>query len=261
MRYGIEGVRRFGAARAAGYRAGDLTYVFNICNGFDRQLRDAGHTRAFYWANDACWETDLRSSDLGGADGNWSDDVDVFFILTHGRMNNGVASLLYNTKADSWEARSDMWRLGDRFIEWLFIYGCHTIDIEDPTSHWDVFQRLHHFCGSWGDMWDGITTDEVGEDVADNLTDGYSVVGSWIDGVSDWWVNNHAAVVASERQSTWNGGNIDWSNTTMNRDHVWGHGVVVGDVRPRDKYWLSWVFVLPLDIRVSGGGWRVLNHV
>ena len=41
-RFGIEGIRRFGAARAAGFDADDLTYVFNICNGMDDQLRDAG---------------------------------------------------------------------------------------------------------------------------------------------------------------------------------------------------------------------------
>jgi Family of unknown function (DUF6345) len=74
-RFGVEGVRYFGAARAAGFGASDLTYVFNICNGLDEQLRDAGHTRAFYWANNDCWETDLRSSGMGGDDDNWADDV------------------------------------------------------------------------------------------------------------------------------------------------------------------------------------------
>jgi hypothetical protein len=80
----------------------------------------------------------------------------------------------------------------------------------------------------------------VGEDVGDNLTDGDTVKDAWIDGVSDWWVDNHPIVVSAERLSTWNGGNYDWPNTTLDRDHLWGHGTTVSDILPADKYWLSW---------------------
>jgi hypothetical protein len=169
-RFGIEGIRYFGALRASGVAsADDLTYVFNICNGLDGQLRDAGHTRVFYWANDDCWEIDLRSSSMGGIDDDWSDDVDLFFILTHGNHSSGNALLAYNVNRNDWLGNSSQWRLGNDNIEWLLIYGCHTIDLGNPLSFWNIFQRLHEFCGAWGDMWDGITTDEVGEDVGDNL--------------------------------------------------------------------------------------------
>ena len=89
-------------------------------------------------------------------------------------------------------------------------------------------------------MWDGITTDEVGEDVGNNLADdGDLVSSSWIDGVSDWWVDNHPIVIAAERKETYNGGNFDWPNTTMYNDHFWGHGTN-SDIFPGDMYWLSW---------------------
>ena len=48
--FGIEGVRHFSHARAAGVGAEDLTYVFNNCNGMDNALRSAGHSRAFYFS-------------------------------------------------------------------------------------------------------------------------------------------------------------------------------------------------------------------
>ena len=67
-RFGIEGIRYFSNARAAGVStAGDLTYTFNRCNGLDDELRAAGHTRSFYWANTDCWETDIRDTDSGEA--------------------------------------------------------------------------------------------------------------------------------------------------------------------------------------------------
>ena len=45
-RFGVEGIRYFNHARAAGVStAGDLTYTFNRCNGIDQKLRSAGHTR------------------------------------------------------------------------------------------------------------------------------------------------------------------------------------------------------------------------
>jgi hypothetical protein len=240
--FGIEGIRYFSNLRASGLvkKAEDLTYVFNICNGLDEQLGDSGHTRRFYWANRDCWESDLHSSGLGGDDDQWADDVDLFFILTHGNNDSGNAILAYDVNINAWIGNSSNWRLGNSNVEWLLIYGCKTIDKDNPLSFWNVFQRLHEMCAAYDNMWDGITTDEVGEDVGDNLTDGDAVVDAWIDGVSDWWVDNHPMVLAMERQSTWNGGSFNWPLTTLNRDHFHGHGTTVSDIFPADKYWMSW---------------------
>jgi hypothetical protein len=241
--FGIEGIRHFSHLRASGEaeKADDLTYTFNICNGLDDQLRDAGHTRAFYWAETDCWEKDLRDSSLGGIDRDWADNVDLFFILTHGGFWDGRGHLGYDAEEDKWLGDQNDYRLGNNWnLEWLLVYGCETVNRDDPLHLWDIFQRVHQYCGVYDSMWDGSTTDEVGEDVGDNLTDGKSVTSSWIDGVSDWWVDNHPIVVSAEVESTWNGGSFDWPNTTQTRDHLWGHGTTVADVGPADKYWLSW---------------------
>jgi hypothetical protein len=241
--FGIEGIRHFSHLRSSGTvsKAEDLTYVFNICNGLDRELRNAGHVRRFYWAETDCWEIDMQDISLSGIDDDMADDVDLFFILTHGTHTDGNARLAYDIQRDDWIGSSADWRFGDNWnLEWLLIYGCQTIDRGNPASFSNIFQRLHMFCGAWGDMWDSITTDEVGEDVGDNLTDGKTVAASWVDGVSDWWLDNHPIVLAMERESTWNGGNFDWPNTTMNRDHLSGHGTTVSDIYPEDKYWMSY---------------------
>jgi hypothetical protein len=240
--FGIEGIRYFANLRATGLvsKAEDLTYVFNICNGLDSELRSAGHARRFYWANRDCWEVDLHSSALGGADDDWADDVDLFFILSHGNHDAGNAILAYDINVNEWIGNSGNWRLGNVQCEWLLIYGCKTVNLANPLSFWDVFQRLHQLCAAYDNMWDGVTTDEVGEDVGDNLTSGDTVATSWIDGVSDWWVDNHPIVISAERASTWNGGSPDWARTTLNRDHLWGHGTTVSDISTADKFWLSW---------------------
>jgi hypothetical protein len=116
-RFGVEGIRYFNHARAAGVStAGDLTYTFNRANGIDGKLRSAGHTRAFYWANTNAWETDIRDADKGGDDVNWVDDVDLFWIETHGNHEaDGRARLLYDTAQTNWRTFSDQWQLGENW--------------------------------------------------------------------------------------------------------------------------------------------------
>jgi hypothetical protein len=111
-RFGVEGIRYFGHARAAGIStAGDLTYTFNRCNGLDQKLRSAGHNRAFYYSNTSCWETDIRDNDQGGSDKAFADDVDLFWIETHGGHDaNGRARLLYDTPKSNWRTTSDKWQ-------------------------------------------------------------------------------------------------------------------------------------------------------
>ena len=241
--FGIEGIRNFSHLRASGAvsKADDLTYTFNICNGLDRELRSAGHTRSFYWAQTDCWEKDLRDTTRGGIDRDWSDNVDLFFINTHGGFWDDRGHLAYDVAADNWVGDQIDYRLGNNWnLEWLLVYGCDTINRADPLHLWDIFQRLHEYCGAYDSMWDGLTTDECGEDVGDNLTSGRTVCAAWIDGVSDWWVDNHPMVVAAEVAATYNGCDFDWPNTTLNRDHFWGHGTTVGDISSASKYWLSW---------------------
>jgi Family of unknown function (DUF6345) len=206
-----------------------------------QKLRHAGHTRSFYWAQTDCFEKDLRDLTRGGIDNDWSDNVDLFFINTHGGFWDGRGHLAYDVAADNWIGDQNDYRLGDNWnLEWLLVYGCDTINRDNPLHLWDAFQRMHEYCGAYDTMWDGTTTDECGEDVGDNLTSGHTVCYSWIDGVSDWWVDNHPMVLAAEVAGTYNNGNFDWPNTTLNRDHLWGHGTTVGDIWPADKFWLSW---------------------
>jgi hypothetical protein len=241
--FGIEAIRYFSNARAAGVStAGDLSYTFNRANGFDEALRDAGHSREFYWADTDCFEDDIRDSDQGGNDADWVDNVDIFWIETHGNHTaDGQARMLFDVKQKNWRTFSGTWELGENWnAEWILAYSCKTVDLANVTGLWNIFAGMHIYCGAWDNMYDGTTTDECGEDVADNLTDGDSISESWIDGVSDWHVDNHPITVCVGNAATWNDGNIKWNLSYLNRDHLWGHGNVDPDLPPDEQACLLW---------------------
>jgi hypothetical protein len=56
---------------------------------------------------------------------------------------------------------------------------------------------LRYALGSHDKLYDGTTTNETGEDFADNLQKGYSILYAWKDANSDWWVDNDVTVVAT----------------------------------------------------------------
>jgi hypothetical protein len=229
--FGIEAIRHFSHARAAGYNVGDLTYTFNRSNGLRSQLLGSGHTQQFYYADTSCWETDLRDNDQGGSDRIYADKVDLFWIETHGGNDNGSPILQYDIEQKKWQGSAKQWQLGENTqgAEWIMAYSCNTTEKDKVGGLWNIFAGLHLYCGAYESMYDGPTTDECGEDVGDNLTDGETVCESWIDGVSDWWLDNHPIVVCSANAFVYNNGNIRWNQSYLNCDHLWGHGMVLPD--------------------------------
>lgn len=205
-------------------------------------LREAGHVRAFYWSNTDCWEIDVRDDDRGGQDRDWVDDVDLFWIEAHGnRTSDGQAQMLFDTPQTGWRTFSGDWQLGENWnAEWIMAFSCKTVNRNLLTGLWNIFAGLHIYCGAWDNMYDGITTDECGEDVADNLVDGHTVSHSWHDGVSDWAVDNHPITVCVGDAATWNGGSINWGLSFLNRDRLWGHGTVMADLPPSRQACLLW---------------------
>jgi hypothetical protein len=149
--------------------------------------------------------------------------------------------MLYDVPQKNWRTFSGTWQLGEDWnCEWVMAYSCDTVDLNNVGGIWNIFAGLHMYCGAWGLMWDGPTTDECGEDVGDNLTGGDTVAHAWIDGVSDWWVDNHPITVCVGNSATWNGGNINWSLSYLNRDHLWGHGNVDPDLPSNQQACILW---------------------
>jgi len=231
--FGIDAIRYFANARAAGFDVHDLSYTFNRSNGLSSKLRNSGHQCKFYWGNTDCWETDLRDADQGGDDTTYTDSVDLMWIETHGNhTDNGQAYMVFDTPQTAWDTYSGQWQLGELYgnAEWVMAYSCNTVDRNNILGLLNIFAGLHIYCGAWDSMYDGTTTDECGEDVADNLVHGHTVSQAWHDGVSDWYVDNHPITVCVGDAATWNNGDVRWDLSYLNADHLWGHGQVLADL-------------------------------
>jgi Family of unknown function (DUF6345) len=242
---GIEYLDHFSDVRAAGVigdGAQDLSCPYYIANWFGPGMAEAGHPVKFLRSNHATAELHLRDAASGGDDDTNADSVDLYLIITHGHYETETkqAFLLFDSPMNDWFSFSHDWRFGDGCnLEWLLIYGCHTVDIDHVGDHRHIFRRLHLMCGAYGSMWDSPTTDEVGADTAENLTSGMLVSDSWGEGVSDWYVANHPIVVSVERRETWNNGNVRWVDTVIGCDHVWGEGYTSQDIAPADQFWMA----------------------
>jgi hypothetical protein len=159
----------------------------------------------------------MNAISIGGDDNKYADSVDLYFIISHGDYTNGELLLLFDTKVDDWFGHSKTWKFGDTCnMEWLLIYSCDSIDGDHVQQHLHLFRRMHLFCGSYGDMFDSFTIDEVGEDSANNLTSGKTVTDSWEmacrtggSPIIRWF--------SVENRISYNNGDVDWE-ATMIRD-------------------------------------------
>jgi hypothetical protein len=232
-----------------------------MCYSFANGLLKSKHSISFFKPDEQCNEIDLRDKIIGGNDDKCAETVDLFLIATHGNNDGNNIILAYNTMKEFWLGNSRNWRLGNsnRRLKWLLIFGCKTINRDLVTGVSDVFQNLHQICGAYDNIeytvyyriekkGQGKTEfieihdlDAVGEELAENLTDGRSVADSWIYASS---YHNHGLfpmiVVAAERKETYL---TNWQRTTMNRDHLSGEGETVSNIPAADVYWLSYVWL------------------
>lgn len=243
---GVEYIEHFGHVRATGNITSggqDLATPYYIAEWFAPTLGNAGHEIRFLRRDQAVAERHMRDLSRGGADVSHADRVDLYLVITHGKYEDHRVSLLYDINLDDWFGRSSDWRFGDNCnMEWLMVYGCHSIDGDNLLDHHPIFKGMHLFCGAYADMYDSWTLCEAGADIADNLTCGKPVSEAWCDGATDWFIENHPMAVSVERQETWRNGNPDWPNTVIRSDHLWGHGTTRNDILPTQQFWMTAVW-------------------
>jgi len=212
---------RFGAMCQADFQnnwQATLSYVWNRCGGFCDELDDTD-TKVFYYnlhGAECAWES--------GCDQSYLDNVNLFYASTHGGAwsdRSVWAMWNQNVLADSTNMR-----LGDEAygLSILATYACKTLKIDDGkgwTRMGPIFRGgLRYAAGSHDLLYDGYTTDETGEDFADNLQSSDTIKYSWKDGNSDWNVDNDAAVMAVGADSSECASrrdNMKWQNYTSYR--------------------------------------------
>jgi hypothetical protein len=192
---------RFGA-RCQSQFQGDwqkpLTYAYERCSWFVDELDDTD-TRVFY-------------QDLKSARNRFSscdhcsagvDTVRLLYVHTHGGVKGVDARLAMQENDSLARSSSDGWRFGDEATRVAFFaqYACKTLSDGDDEmwSRWRKAFRggLLLALGSHDKLWDGVTTNETGEDFADDLQDGKTVKWAWFDGNGDWWSDQDVKIVAT----------------------------------------------------------------
>jgi len=172
-----------------------LKYAWNNCSGFKNTI---GNNQFYY--------------NLAGAEPYWEtardqlepETVDIYYSETHGGAWNGRA--VWAMWDDGSLASSNQMMLGNenQGLSILSTYSCATLKHDGIVSRYDSVMAggLRYTTGSHDKFYDGITTDEVGEDYADNLNDGDTIRYAWRDGVSDWYHAQDATVLTTGRTST-----------------------------------------------------------
>jgi hypothetical protein len=215
LTYGLSYINTFTSCDAL-CQEGQLRWADDQINQLDTQLRKAGMTKQFKYANTMVQSTDIVEDYYGGYDRIYGDNVHLYAITTHGGTNNGVYSAVYCSSGNpnsysSCLAKSNKMILGESNnnfnntysshvgkLRWLILSTCHSMD-ESPMSLWsNTFNfGLDYLLGYKGTMRLGETTDECLADFARNAFGGESKFKKvWFSANDDWWIDNTAGVFA-----------------------------------------------------------------
>lgn len=134
------------------------------------------------------------------------DDVDLLWINTHGGAWTNPTTSTFAMWEQSTSAYTTEMRLGDSAtwgggLSVLVAYACEIL----KNSDGHLGERLSPMfagglkiaLGSHDTLYDDATTNESGEDFADNIQHHYSFKFAWYDALTDWKTDNDVAVVAS----------------------------------------------------------------
>lgn len=209
---------RFGTECQSEYQNGwqaTLDYVWARCSGFNDELDDTD-TKVYYYNLHGAkpwWE---NTSDQSGME-----TVNLLYASTHG--GGWSTASVWAMWDQNQFATSTSMRLGDEAtgLSIFATYSCETLKFSDGklwTRMGPIFRGgLRYATGSQDKVYDGLTTDETGEDFADNLQDGDTIKYAWKDGNSDWWTDQDVTVMATgTNQSNCENrrDNMKWQNYT-----------------------------------------------
>jgi hypothetical protein len=189
----------FGTRCQRAYQSGwleTMDYQYNRCEGFNSRLDD-NNTKLFYLnlRFGSGFTTNDGLSSSGGVD-----TVDIFYVATHGSVSDTDATLALKP-VDTFTS-SLTWRFGNNSNQVAIFsqYACFTLKIDGKGwARWvNAFKGgLYLATGSHNFLYDGWTTDDTGEDYADNLTHGKTVKWAWFDGNYDHHADQDVAIYAS----------------------------------------------------------------
>ena len=193
---------RFGTGCQADYQDNwqtTLSHVWKRCGWFNDELDDTDHKIFYYNLHGAKWWWET------GGDQLTLDNVNLFYASTHGGgwSDKSVWAMWDKNSL----AESTNMRLGDESygLSILATYACETLKFSDGkmwTRMGPIFRGgLRIALGSHDKLYDSITTDETGEDFADNMQKSHTLKYAWKDANSDWATSQDVTVMATGTSS------------------------------------------------------------
>jgi hypothetical protein len=174
-----------------------LSWSWNHCQGLVDELSSTD-TKKFYWNL-----KDKKSRIETPNDQDLVETVDLLYLKGHGGITSDATSAWWPMWNDGVGAFTINMALGNEAhgLSILSAHSCDTLYNGDKlmSSRWKKTLRggVRYVTGAWDTMWDGWTTDEVGEDYADDLQDGLPFHEAWPDATSDWYATQYQAVLAT----------------------------------------------------------------
>jgi hypothetical protein len=198
-----QGVARFGTECQADYQNNwqtNLGHSWKRCSWFNNELDDTD-TKIFYY--------DLHGAKPyfeTGSDQFELDNVHLVYVNTHGGgWSDKSVWAMWNQDV---LANSLNMRLGDEAtgLSIFSTYACETLKFND-NKMWTRMGSIMRggvrmATGSHDKVYDSLTTDEVGEDYADNLQSGDTIKYAWKDANSDWATDQDITVMATGTSSS-----------------------------------------------------------
>jgi len=192
-----------------------LPHVWERCSWFNNELDDTDYKIFYYNLSNAKWWWET------GGDQLTLDNVNLFYASTHG--GGWYSQSVWAMWDQNMLADSTYMRLGDEAygLSIFATYACETLKFNDGrmwTRMGPIFRGgLRIALGSHDKLYDSVTTNETGEDFADNLQKGYSIQYAWQDANSDWATSQDVTVMATGVNSSdcaYRRDNMTWQNYT-----------------------------------------------
>jgi len=202
-----EAAARFGTYCQQDFQNGwqvTTPYTWARCSAFNNELATTDFKIFYFNLSNKKYYLERFGDHQPGLDS--ADDVDLLFINTHGGAFTNPVTAAYAMYEQGQLAFSTEMRLGDSAwwgggLAVLATYSCKTLKVDDNSlvARWAPALRggLKMILGSHDLVWDSSTTDEVGEDFADDIQHQMSFKSAWSSALSDWSVDQDVAVVAT----------------------------------------------------------------
>jgi hypothetical protein len=157
-------------------------FVWDTCVRFNNRMDDTD-TKQFYGSM-----VGAKSSFEDAGDQNWVEQVSLLFTDTHGGVLSDTAIAAMWDNGSFHETKNSYWGDESVGISLWAAYACGMLKIDSNTwTRWNRLMKggLYAVAGSHDTVWASSSTDDAGENFAEELQAGVAYRYAWRNGIQD----------------------------------------------------------------------------